>query len=185
MNADRLEPARPLPPYTYVPGRAPHPKSDPAGHAYGRDEPRLALFDPAHLEASPDFRYGVDLFHAGYYWEAHEVWESLWHAVGHHGPTADLLKGLIKLAAAGVKVLEGVPNGVARHCYRAAELLDQAHRGGIARIGRTSTEELAATARALSVSPTTGCLGCSTAEASSHPRPVWPLMIAIDDRIQA
>ena len=56
---------------------------------------------------------GIALFNAGYYWEAHEAWEGLWHAHGRDGPTADVLKGLIKLAAAGVKVREGRPHGVA------------------------------------------------------------------------
>jgi uncharacterized protein len=35
---------------------------------------------------------------------------------------ADFLKGLIKLAAAGVKALEGTPEGVKSHSGRAAEL---------------------------------------------------------------
>ena len=62
---------------------------------------------PADAAASPMFRRGVALFNAGYYWEAHEAWEGLWHAYGRRGPTADVLKALIKLAAAGVKVREG------------------------------------------------------------------------------
>lgn len=179
MNAGRLEPARPLPPYTYVPGRAPHPKSDPEGHAYGLEVPPLAPFDPTRLEASPDFRYGVDLFHAGYYWEAHEVWESLWHAVGRAGPPADLLQGLIKLAAAGVKVLEGVPNGVARHARRAAELLDQAHRGGIVQIGQTPMADLAAAARALAAAPPPAEATDSATHAIAKPQPAWPLRIEL------
>jgi predicted metal-dependent hydrolase len=65
---------------------------------------------------------GCDLFNLGYYWEAHETWEGLWHACGRRGTTADFLKGLIKLAAAGVKAREGRPQGVARHAARAAEL---------------------------------------------------------------
>jgi hypothetical protein len=39
---------------------------------------------------------------------------------------ADLLKGLIKLAAAGVKSREGRPRGVKQHAARAAELLKAA-----------------------------------------------------------
>jgi predicted metal-dependent hydrolase len=72
------------------------------------------------------FLRGADLFNAGYYWEAHEVWEELWHIEGRRGPTADVLKGLIKLAAAGVKVREGRENGVRSHCRRAAELFARA-----------------------------------------------------------
>ena len=66
--------------------------------------------------------FGIDLFNAGYYWESHVAWESLWLAAGRQGPVADLLKGLIKLAAAGVKALEGKPEGVKSHSGRAAEL---------------------------------------------------------------
>jgi hypothetical protein len=44
-----------------------------------------------------------------------------WRA-GGKGVVADFLKGLIKLAAAGVKALEGRPDGVKSHSGRAAEL---------------------------------------------------------------
>jgi predicted metal-dependent hydrolase len=70
----------------------------------------------------------VELFNAGYYWEAHEVWEAVWHACGRHGPTADVLKALIKLAAAGVKVREGQEHGVRTHAGRAAGLFAAASR---------------------------------------------------------
>jgi predicted metal-dependent hydrolase len=78
----------------------------------------------------------LDLFNHGYYWEAHEVWESLWHACGRSGQTADFLKGLIKLAAAGVKHREGVPKGVKSHAGRAMELFrgiarEQTPEGGL------------------------------------------------------
>ena len=69
--------------------------------------------------------WGCDLFNHGYYWEAHEAWEGLWHASGQRGVTADFLKGLIKLAAAGVKVREGRPAGVSRHAQRAIELFER------------------------------------------------------------
>ena len=82
------------------------------------------------LEAtsSPAFLRGVELFNAGYYWEAHEVWEGLWHAYGRHGAAADVLKALIKLAAAGVKVREGQEHGVRTHAGRAAELFASARK---------------------------------------------------------
>jgi len=73
-----------------------------------------------------EFLFGIDLFQHGFYWEAHETWEGLWHAVGRAGPWGDLLKGLIKLAAAGVKSREGRREGVLRHATRAAELVRQA-----------------------------------------------------------
>jgi hypothetical protein len=114
---------RKFPPYTYVPGRSPHPVSDPAGHMHGHEPPAPPPLDPAHWRDSETYLYGVDLFNHGYYWESHEEWESLWHAAGRRGVVADFLKGLIKLAAAGVKSLEEKPTGVTRHTDRAMELL--------------------------------------------------------------
>ena len=121
-NIPRYAPHRELPPYSYVSGLFPHPIRDPAGHAYGQHpEPKLPP-DLTRPAACPTFLYGLDLFNAGYYWEAHEVWESLWHACGRQGTGADFLKGLIKLAAAGVKAREARPSGVQSHAQRAAEL---------------------------------------------------------------
>ncbi len=106
----RYTPDRPLPAHTHVPGQSPRPAE-------------------SELEASTSqqsFLWGVDLFNAGCYWEAHEVWEALWHAAGRTGPAADFLKGLIKLAAAGVKLREGRPTGLHRHAERARELFASA-----------------------------------------------------------
>jgi hypothetical protein len=115
---------RDFPPYTYVPGSGtPHPVSDPRGHMHNHTEEISPTLDPRHWCENETYLYAVDLFNHGFYWEAHEAWESLWHAAGHHGQMADFLKGLIKLAAAGVKQLEQNPAGVNRHLARAAELL--------------------------------------------------------------
>jgi hypothetical protein len=46
----------------------------------------------------------------------------LWITCGRSGREADFLKGLIKLAAAGIKVREGRPIRVQRHASRAREL---------------------------------------------------------------
>ena len=111
----------PLPPYTYVPGRTPHPIRDPAGHMYGKHE-QSAELDIENWQRCDQYLFGIDLFNHGYYWEAHEAWESLWHAAGRTGAIADFLKGLIKLAAAGVKTREGSAAGRERHARRAVEL---------------------------------------------------------------
>jgi predicted metal-dependent hydrolase len=85
-----------------------------------REQP--AAPDADNWRASRAFLRGVDLFNHGFYWEAHEAWEGLWHACGRKGAMADFLKGLIQLAAAGVKHREGIPQGVTNHAQRAAEL---------------------------------------------------------------
>jgi hypothetical protein len=118
----RLAPDQPFPPYTFVPGRAPHPKSDPAGHSFGIEAGAVAPLDPQRWRESKAYLYGLDLFNAQFFWEAHEQLEGLWLACGRRGMVADFLKGLIKLAAAGVKHLQGRPDGVRSHASRAAEL---------------------------------------------------------------
>jgi hypothetical protein len=120
-----------LPPYTYVPG-GPWPHPNRAKEAAGeRDTPPLAV-----AADSPLFRRGVELFDAGYYWEAHEAWEALWHAAGRRGPTADVLRGLIKLAAAGIKIRERRESGVRTHARRAADCFAAARRqGGVHQLG--------------------------------------------------
>jgi uncharacterized protein len=128
-NLPRYCPERDLPPYTYVPGVNPHPMSDERGHSYGHQEPRPEPLDEATYGTNATYLFAIDLFNHGYYWEAHEAWESLWHVAGRTGPTADFLKGLIKLAAAGVKLKEGRVEGVRRHAARAVELLSNARCG--------------------------------------------------------
>jgi hypothetical protein len=64
------------------------------------------------------------LFNHGYYWEAHESWEAVWIAAGRQGRLADFVKGLIRLAAAGLKGREGRVGGVTRHAQRAKELFE-------------------------------------------------------------
>lgn len=81
---------------------------------------------------SHHYEHGRRLFDAGYYWEAHEAWEHLWILLGRRGPAAETIKGLIKLAAAGVKVLEGRPTGAERHATRAVELLSGAQSEAVA-----------------------------------------------------
>lgn len=122
---DRYAPGIPFPAYAFVPGRHPHPVRDPQGHSFGKSEKAVAAPDENTLEQNPSLRFGVDLFNSGYYWEAHEVWEGLWHACGRRGRLADFLKALIHLAAAGVKAREGRPNGVQKHAARARELFQE------------------------------------------------------------
>ncbi|MEW4488022.1 DUF309 domain-containing protein [Thalassoglobus sp. JC818] len=109
-----------LPPYTYIPGKTPHPISDPAGHMYGTsdaiEDDHKSMFDRA-----------VELFNNGYYWEAHEAWEQVWMAHNKKGPQADFIKALIKLSACGVKCLEGNRTGAERHLRRSGELLGLSH----------------------------------------------------------
>lgn len=121
-----MTPERPFPPYSYVPGGPwPHPIRSPDGHSSGHRPPEPPPIPPGDgWRYSREYLSGMALFDAGYYWESHEVWEGLWNAHGRKGPVADVLKALIKLAAAGVKVREGQPRGVSTHAGRAATLFE-------------------------------------------------------------
>lgn len=118
----RYVPTEPFPAYSYVTGRFAHPNRDPAGHSFGVDHQVPVAPDLRAWSDCRPYLRGLDLFNHGYYWEAHEVWEGLWKACEMTGPAADFFKGLIKLAAAGVKIREGRREGVRTHAQRAAEL---------------------------------------------------------------
>jgi predicted metal-dependent hydrolase len=124
MTIARFLPGEPLPAYAYTPGRDPHPVRDPRGHSFGQHPATPDRPDPGRWRESHDYLRGLDLFNAGYYWEAHESWEGLWNACERDGPTARLLQGLIALAAAGVKLRQGIPVGARTHARRAKDLLD-------------------------------------------------------------
>lgn len=84
----------------------------------------MTPLDPLDWSKNSAYLHGIELFNDGSYWEAHEVWEGLWKLAGRHGPLADFLKGLIKLAAAGVKLQKNVPAGVVSHASRATQLFE-------------------------------------------------------------
>lgn len=97
---------------------------------FGKPEPVISEDEKNDLLASKLFCTAVKLFNEGYYWEAHESWEAVWHASGRTGPVSDLVKAFIKLAAAGVKVREGRIAGVRTHAERAMNILEKLQQTG-------------------------------------------------------
>jgi len=143
-----------MPPYAFVPGGPwPHPTGSPQGHSAGRVAEPTEPIQGDHWALCEAYLRGVALFNAGYYWETHESWEALWHAHGRRGPTADLLKGLIKLAAAGVKVRQRQRHGVVTHAERAAAQFAIARdQGGRNQLG-LDLDYWVATAQAIAAAP--------------------------------
>jgi hypothetical protein len=72
------------------------------------------------------FALGADAFNGGWFWEAHECWEALWRREARGTARRGMLQGLILLAAARVKRLQGRPAGAGRLHRRALALLDAA-----------------------------------------------------------
>ena len=84
------------------------------------------------LAGSPLFRYGEELFAAGYFWEAHAVWEELWLTAKRagDGTGSALLRALIQLAAAALKEVQGNRRGRNKLLGRAEEAFSRAGAGG-------------------------------------------------------
>ncbi|MGV8939621.1 MAG: DUF309 domain-containing protein [Allorhizobium sp.] len=170
MEHRRLLPHRRFPDYAYLPGRQPHPVRDPAGHSY-----HVQVTHPTASLDSEEFTWGCELFNYGYYWEAHEAWEGIWQVADRASPLRCLLKALILLSAAGVKIREGKHSAARRHAERAANLLRQ--------LVKSSQEPFL---RALAVAPSTlADIAQATAGAPpilnvslvGQPEPVFELML--------
>ena len=85
-------------------------------------EPIIDTINSKEYHKSTPFLYGVDLFNNKFFWESHVWWEALWNHEGRKGKISDLLKGLIKMAAAGIKFKQKHDKAARGHCSRAAEL---------------------------------------------------------------
>lgn len=94
-----------------------------------RDTPRRTLAGatlPArytHLRLG--FVTGIDLFHMGEYYAAHEDWESLWMRLGD-GPERRAAQGLIGLAGAHIHRLKNRPHQAGKLYLRARAYLQEA-----------------------------------------------------------
>ncbi len=96
--------AEAFPAYAYRPGMAnPHPVRDAAGHAYRGPGVAAPAFpprlDPLRWRESRAYLFGVDLYNAGYWWEAHEEWEGLWRGEEVGSALGGYLRGMIQVAA--------------------------------------------------------------------------------------
>ncbi len=120
----RYAPARAFPPYPFLPGRDPHPTNDPRGHSYGASESKPPYRTPDRWRENDEYLFGVDLYNHGFLWEAHEAWESVWHATKHDAVQAELLQGLIQCAAASLKIPMEQPAGLAKLSERGTQRLD-------------------------------------------------------------
>jgi hypothetical protein len=102
-NAMALTP----PAYAYIPGHWPHPLKDVQGHSYGHKPATPTTLSLSRWRSCEAYQRGLWLFNSGYYWEAHEEWEAVWRLMGRHTLEGLHLQGLIKVAAAAIKIRQG------------------------------------------------------------------------------
>lgn len=93
----------PLPNRPHVPGRNARPSADnPACRAAEAAPTRT---DAGNWDANTCYLFGFDLYDAGFFWEAHEVWEPVWMGCSPNSPDRHLLQGLIQTTNACLKIL--------------------------------------------------------------------------------
>ena len=107
----------PFAPYRFVPGKHPHPTASPEGHSYlppGESEPPVPFVPPERWYDSEAYLHGVDCYNHGFWWEAHEAWEGLWHVVPNPSSQRSFLQGSIQVAALHLQGFLGKHNGIIR-----------------------------------------------------------------------
>lgn len=110
-----------FPAYAHRPGVTPHPKKA-GGHSESEAEPVSELITIHNWFEHDDYLFGVDLFNAAFYWEAHVWWEAVWKALPK-GEVRDFVQGLIKIAAGCLKEAMGENDLAKMHCLRGHELM--------------------------------------------------------------
>jgi uncharacterized protein len=102
---------RAFPRYRYVPTQSPHPVIDPEGHSYKKEEEKHNYLPPEKWKQNELYLYGVDLYNNGYWWEAHEAWESVWMGTKKTDTEGQFLQGLIQFSASLLKLYSGSMKG--------------------------------------------------------------------------
>lgn len=115
-----------LPRHAHVPGAGAEPDRAPLEAAKARVARPVT---DAGWEQNEPYRYGAALCLAGYFWEAHEVWEAVWLACPPNARERRLLRALIQLANAGLKLKMGRVQAARRLLGEAEALLGECGAG--------------------------------------------------------
>ena len=115
----RLVPDISLPSQAHVPGTGSQPDLAPLEHA--KDLTPVVTRAQDWQDNVP-YLYGHDLMRAGFYWEAHEVWEAVWLATPSNSPERLLLQALIQNANRQLKTGMQRDNAAARLRTQVEEL---------------------------------------------------------------
>lgn len=104
-----------FPDRAFIPGRMAHPRRSGANPSETTAFPEAIGSDALPARRDRALRRGLDLFNHGYFWEAHEAWEEPWQGLRRDSAEALHLQGLIRLAAAALKLVMEEAAGVAAH----------------------------------------------------------------------
>lgn len=107
----------PLPDHRYIPGQTPRHPDD------AFDPIRNCALTETQTETAPQnpaWLYGLKLFDAGFWWEAHEVWEVVWMNARPNSAERAMTQAVIQLANAALKREMGAENA----CRRLRQIAD-------------------------------------------------------------
>lgn len=116
-----------LPERPYWPGMTPRPES---GVVFEISDAAADAVTERNWRSSEAWAAGFVLLRRGYYWEAHEVWEPVWHALAPNGAERVFVQAAIQHANAELKAAMGRSRAAARlRVLAMAHLKDACARG--------------------------------------------------------
>ena len=121
-----LLPGLPRPVYRFTPGFTLHPDRSPSHQRLAGLPALTAPEIPETVREHLRLLAGIDLYHDGYLWESHEMWEAPWMAAKAVGDSkrADFFRALIYNSAGVLKQRLGQRKGALRHGMRAVQTLE-------------------------------------------------------------
>ena len=116
-----------LPQHPYRPGLTPRPES---GVIFDISDRAGRTLTSPDWRSSEAWTAGFLLLRRGYFWEAHEVWEPVWHALAPNGAERLFVQAAIQHANARLKEAMGRDRAAARlHTLAGAQSEDARRRG--------------------------------------------------------
>ena len=123
-NADAL--SLTLPKKPYLPGQTPRPEDDAFDHVKEL-APMKTLSEDA--QSNVTWHFGLRLLAEGFYWEAHEVLETVWLRSDPNSREFHLVRGIIHVANGKLKEALDQSRAAARLYQLALESIERAYAG--------------------------------------------------------
>ena len=127
------------PTHAYVPGKTPRHKE---GAFDSIRETAQEGLSPDELAECAAFRIGLRYLDAGFYWEAHELFEPVWMVLPDPGHERQFVQGLIQLANGYLKIRMERPKAAARLAHIARALVTDKVHGTVMGVDRRKIAEM-------------------------------------------
>lgn len=135
----------PMPVYQHVPGVNPRPDLEQLEHIASLAHNHTTSATAANNVA---WRYGIRLFNEGFYWEAHEVLETVWINALPNSRERYLLQAIIHIANSALKHAMQRQNAADRLSGLALESLNRAFPAGDSQLMGIEATEITGIAKA-------------------------------------